>query len=98
MGNCFNVEQGQHGLLYPGRKSFQALTITSEGRTGITPCETLCPLATCCVSGVRNLLGSCSGFPKLCLSLLILHSLPGFASSPDRVLVGVGAVDSLPKS
>lgn len=63
LGNGFNVEQGQHGLLCPGRMSFQALPVTSEDRTGITPCETLCPLATCYVSRITNLLESWSGFP-----------------------------------
>lgn len=74
-GNGFN------GLRYQGRMSFQALPVTSKDRTSITLCETLSPLATCCVSSVTNLLGSCSALPELCFSLLILRTLPGFAST-----------------
>lgn len=78
MGNCLNMEQGQHGLPYRGRMTFHALPVISEN-TGITPRESLCLLATCGISVLNNVMGSCSGeacvSPSVRLALIVLLPL-----------------------
>lgn len=84
MGNCFNVEQGQHGLPCPGRMStllreddFPGPAYHIQGQDiGVTPCESLCLFATCCVSGINYLIGLCSGEACVSVSLGLIVLLP----------------------